>query len=172
MNFRTFALLCVACGTLSLLSAGCIIREGPPPREVVVEREVVVDEPPPVERVYIYEEGYPPGSYRCGDYYYYGGYRYERNVFITKVVNVNIHEHRYVNVVENRRVSHEIEHQHVVQYQQKQQHVQAQQHPQYNGQSGQPVHPVYQPQQTKNEPNKKRDSRDKDKDKDRDRDRN
>ena len=166
MNIRNIALLGIFCGATSLLSAGCVIRESPPPREVVV-----VEEPPPVERVYIYEEGYPPGAYRCGDYYWYGGHRYERDVFVTQVVNVNIRERRYVNVEENRRVGHEIEHEHVVQYHQQQQqhHMQpAQQHPQYNASSGQPVHPVYQ-QTGKSDPNKKRDSKDKDKDKDRDR---
>ena len=167
MNFRNLALSCVVCGSLALLSAGCIIREGPPPRQVVV----VEEEPPPAERVYIYEEGYPPGAYRYGDYYYYEGRRYERDVFITRVVNVNIRERRYINVEENRRISREVEYEHVVQYQQKQQHQPVQQqHLQYNGQSGQPVHPIYQ-QPSKNEPNKKRDSRDKDKDKDKDRDR-
>ena len=111
MRIRAFALSCVACGGLSLLSAGCVIHDSPPPRQVVV-----IEEPPPAERVYIYEVGYPPGTYRCGDYYYYSGQRYEREVFVTRVVNVNIHEHRYINVEENRRVSHEIEHEHVVQY--------------------------------------------------------
>jgi hypothetical protein len=86
------------------------------------------------------------------------------------VVNVNIQKNRYVNVTENRRVGKEVEHEHVVQYHEQQQHQPAQQHPQYSGQSGQPLHPVYQPP-AKSETNKKKDSKDKDKDKDRDRDR-
>src|SRR6185312_14027597 len=93
--------LCGAFGALSVLSVGCVIRETP--RETVVREEVVVGdpvvvEPAPVERVYVYERGYPPGTYVYGGYYYYGGRRYERDVFVTKVVNVNIRENRYVNV--------------------------------------------------------------------------
>src|SRR5437764_6951875 len=72
MRIRAIGLTCVACGALSLLSVGCVIHESPPPRHVIVEREVVEVEPPPVERVYVYEVGYPPGTYRCGDYYYCG----------------------------------------------------------------------------------------------------
>ena len=185
MRIRAIGLTCVACGALSLLSVGCVIHESPPPRHVIVEREVVEVEPPPAERIYIYEVGYPPGTYRCGDYYYCGGHRYEHDVFVTRVVNVNIHEHRYVNVEENRRTAHEIEHEHMVQYheqqhqlhvqehaqehqlhaQEHQQHAQQQQQHQYSGQSGQPVHPVYQ-QSAKSETSKKKDSKDKDKDRD------
>ncbi len=106
---------------------GCVVQE----RHYVVERRPVVQEtvavdtpapvidgpgvvvveqePPPVQRVYIYDEGYPPGCYVYGGFVYYGGYRYERDVFVNRYVTVNIREHRYVNVAENRRVGHDFE---------------------------------------------------------------
>jgi hypothetical protein len=71
--------------------------------------EVIDAEPPPPERVYVYDPGYPPGVYFYNNYYWYGGYRYERDVFINRVVNVNIRENRYVNVTENRRVAQRIQ---------------------------------------------------------------
>lgn len=106
-------------GILALLS-GCILREGPRVEREEVREEVVGDpvevEPPPAQRVYVYERGYPPGTYFYDGYYYYGHQRYERNVFITKVVNVNIEKNRYVNVTENRRIGPQVEQKHQQEY--------------------------------------------------------
>ena len=114
-------LVSVVCGSAALFSAGCVVREYRE-RPAYVETETVVDapgvvvyeEPPPVERVYVYEQGYPPGCYFYGGFAYYGGRRYERDVFVNRVVNVNVHENRYVNVTENRTVVErvKVEHQH------------------------------------------------------------
>jgi hypothetical protein len=80
------------------------VAPAPAPAPVVVDGGVYVDVlPPPDQRVYYYDPGYPPGCFFYGGYYYYGGYRYSRDVFINRVVNVNIHENRYVNVEENHR---------------------------------------------------------------------
>ena len=104
-----------------LLGVGCAEHErdyepAPPPyREAVVDGpvvegpgvEVIETEPAPVERVY--DEGYPPGTYLYGGYYFYGGYRYRRDVFVNRYVVVNVREHRYINVAENRRLGGRIE---------------------------------------------------------------
>ena len=37
-------------------------------------------------------------AYLWGGFYYYGGYRYHHDVFVHRYVEVNVHEHRYVNV--------------------------------------------------------------------------
>ncbi|HEY8667937.1 MAG TPA: hypothetical protein VIL86_14835 [Tepidisphaeraceae bacterium] len=95
----------------ALFVAGCIY---PAPRTEV--REVVVDEPPPVERVYIVDRGYPPGCYEYGGTIWYEGRRYRREVFVTKVVNVNIQRSRYTNVTENRNVVNNVKVQHQQQY--------------------------------------------------------
>jgi hypothetical protein len=80
------------------------VEVAPEPAPVVVDGGVYVDVlPPPEERVYVYDPGYPPGCFVYGGYYYYGGYRYPHDVFINRVVNVNVHENRYVNIEENRR---------------------------------------------------------------------
>lgn len=104
-----------------VLTAGCVVRSYEPyprPREAVVVSGPVVDgpgvevievEPPPAERVYIYDPGYPPGVYFCDGFYWYGGYRYEREVFVNRIVVVNVRERRYVNVEENRRYGARIE---------------------------------------------------------------
>lgn len=97
--------------------------------EIAVEPEapVIVDaaptgilridvEPAPIERVYVYEPGFPPGCYLYGGFYYYGGYRYHHDVFIHRYVEVNVRERRYVNVVENRRVGHTIEVRHKTEF--------------------------------------------------------
>lgn len=108
--------LAFAVSAVAFLSIGCVLREGPRVEREEVREEVVGDpveaEPPPAQRVYVYERGYPPGTYFYDGYYYYGRQRYERNVFITKVVNVNIQKNKYVNVTENRRVGQQIEQQH------------------------------------------------------------
>jgi hypothetical protein len=113
------ALASVVCPVAAFLCVGCTLEyrrpivsvDTPPP--VVVEEtpvgELVTVEPAPVERQYVYLVGYPPGCYLSNNYYWYGGRRYERDVFINRVVNVNIRERRYVNVTENRRVSQQIE---------------------------------------------------------------
>jgi hypothetical protein len=112
------ALASVFCPFLSLLSVCCVVSGGgggvPVEREEI--GEVVEVQPAPVERVYVYEAGYPPGTYLYDGYYYYGRHRYERNVFITKVVNVNIQKNRYVNVTENRRTGQQIEQKHRTEY--------------------------------------------------------
>lgn len=74
---------------------------------------VAIDvEPPPDERVYVYDVGFPPGVYLDGGYYWYGGYRYDHDAFINGYVAVNIREHRFADVAENRRAGVAIEQQH------------------------------------------------------------
>jgi hypothetical protein len=109
----------VAVSLLGVLGTGCVVYERPRPVAVVAEPvvvepgvEVIEVEPAPEERVYVYEVGYPPGCYVYGGFYYYGGHRYEHDVFVNRVVTVNIRENRYVNVEENRRSGVQIEAQH------------------------------------------------------------
>jgi len=131
----------VVCASAAVFSAGCVTHVHDHPvyverhpvvvesrSEVVVEPETPVIEasptevlridvePAPVERVYVYEPGYPPGTYLYGGFYYYGGYRYHHDVFIHRYVEVNVHEHRYVDVVENRRLGHVVEERHRTEY--------------------------------------------------------
>lgn len=117
---------CVVLAVAALFAPpGCVVRTYEPYRPVretvvaepVVEGpvidapgvEVVQVEPPPEERVYVYDPGYPPGVYFYNNYYWYGGYRYPRDVFINRYVAVNVREHRYINVEENRRLGRQIE---------------------------------------------------------------
>ena len=119
----------LAFSAATLLIGGCVESR---PRRVYVERREAVYyeheepvfeassrdvvrievEPAPVERVYIYEQGYPPGCYVYGGYYYYGGYRYRREVFVTRYVEVNVREGRYVDVERNRYEGRVIEERH------------------------------------------------------------
>jgi len=116
------ALASVCCGLLALFSFGCTIegRGGvvvespsvevdPPVIDVDIPALVVDVEPPIEQRVYVYDEGFPPGVYLYGGFYYYGGHRYEHDVFVTRYVQENIRRHKFVNVEENRRVGHERE---------------------------------------------------------------
>ena len=118
--------VCVVGG---MLSAGCTVytQPGPPPppAEYEVSEGPVIEgpgvavievEPAPVERVYIYDPGYPPGTYYCNGYYYYGGYRYERDVFVHRYVEVNVREHRYADARENREAGRRIEESHRAEY--------------------------------------------------------
>ena len=92
---------------------------GPAPVVVVAPapgQEVEVVEPPPDDRVYIYDAGYPPGCYLYGGFYFYEDHRYTRDVFVRNIVTVNIRENRYVNVAENRRVGEQIKVQHATEY--------------------------------------------------------
>ena len=57
----------------------------------------------------MYDPGYPPGCYFYNDYYWYGGYRYPRDVFINRYVVVNIRERRYIDVEQNRRFGQQME---------------------------------------------------------------
>jgi hypothetical protein len=83
----------------------------PPPAAVVTVGPVIDDpsvvaidvEPPPDQRLYVYDPGYPPGCYYYGGWYYYGGYRYPHDVFINRYVTVNVRERRFIDVQENRR---------------------------------------------------------------------
>lgn len=124
---RCLVLPCICC------SLGCVVYRDPPRRVVEVEApppdvqgpvidgpgvEVIEVEPPPVERVYVYDVGYPPGCYFYNDYYWYGHYRYPHDVFINRYVTVNIREHRYVSVDENRRMGAQIERRQQITYQQ------------------------------------------------------
>jgi hypothetical protein len=114
----------IVCVLAAVFSAGCVVREYRPAVAVeadaedpapVVEGpgvEVVEVEPPPVERVYVYDEGYPPGTYLYGGYYYYGGRRYEHDVFVNRIVERNIRERRYMDVHANRERGQRIEQQH------------------------------------------------------------
>jgi len=106
---------------LGLGSAGCTVDvyTAPPPPVVigsdngpVIDDPSVVaidDEPPPDERVYVYDPGYPPGVYLYGDYYWYNGYRYPRQVFIDRYVSVNIRDDRYSDAEQNREMGQQIE---------------------------------------------------------------
>jgi hypothetical protein len=124
------ALLSAACLGVGVLSAGCTIYREPAPayqpaydqpvdEGPVVEGPGVViieTEPPPAERVYVYDPGYPPGVYFYNNYYWYGGYRYDRDVFRDRYVERNIREHRYVDANENRAEGHRFEEQHRQEY--------------------------------------------------------
>jgi hypothetical protein len=115
-----------AAGILVTTAMGCVVYERPRPVAVVerpapvVEETVVVGpgvevidvEPAPEERVYVYDTGFPPGVYFYNGFYWYGGYRYEHDVFVNRYVVVNIREHRYVDVEENRRAGVRIEAEH------------------------------------------------------------
>jgi hypothetical protein len=108
-----------------LLSTGCIVvptyepvpPPPPPPQAEVVAGPVIeapgvvlVDvEPPPEERVYVYDPGFPPGVYFYDNYYWYGGYRYPHDVFINQYVTRNVRENRYTRVDENRRQGYQME---------------------------------------------------------------
>lgn len=116
-------ILALLCGCALMWSAGCTVYTSPAPvvetQGPVVEGpgvEVIEVEPPPVERVYIYDPGYPPGTYFYHGYYYYGGYRYDREVFVHRYVEVNVREHRYVDVEANRREGHRMEETHRAEY--------------------------------------------------------
>jgi hypothetical protein len=120
------AVAAAVCGSMAFFSAGCelavhpahvavetpsVAVEGPAvdvePQGPLIEgpeAQVVDVEPPPAEREYVYDPGFPPGVYLSGGFYYYGGHRYDRNVFINRVVEANRREHRYVNAGENRRL--------------------------------------------------------------------
>jgi hypothetical protein len=106
----------VAAAMAGLVLSGCIVEEHhhrvAPVAEVTVAGpvfeapgvEVVSVEPAPPDRVYIYDPGFPPGVYFYNDYYWYNGYRYPRDVFVQRYVNVNVREHRYIDRESNRRM--------------------------------------------------------------------
>jgi hypothetical protein len=122
----------ITCACAAFFASGCIVESqapppGPPPGPVVVadaDAPLVQDpsvvqidvEPPPDQRQYIYDPGYPPGTYFYGGYYYYGRYRYPHDVFVNRYVAVNVRDHRYANVDENRRAGVPIEAQHRADY--------------------------------------------------------
>jgi len=118
---------CVVGVGAALLPAGCIVETDappPPPAVVMVDGPVVDDpsvvlidvEPAPPDRVYVYDPGFPPGTYFYGGFYYYGGYRYPHDVFINRYVVVNVREHRFADPGENRRAAAPIIQQHRAQY--------------------------------------------------------
>ncbi len=106
----------------SVLMSGCIVYTQPAPAPVVREvaadpgPDVVLVEPAPEERIYVYDPGYPPGCYMVGGFYWYNGSRYDHDVFVNRYVTVNIREGRYTNPEENRRVGAKIEVQHREEY--------------------------------------------------------
>jgi hypothetical protein len=122
----------LTCACAGFFSAGCIVETqapppGPPPGPVVVAEAdaplvqdpgvVEIDvEPPPDQRQYVYDPGYPPGTYFYGGYYYYGRYRYPHDVFVNRYVAGNVRDRRYANVDENRRAGAPIEAQHRANY--------------------------------------------------------
>jgi hypothetical protein len=123
MRFRQSLMLCAAA---ALVSAGCEHEhehDGGPaalqgevavdePRGAVIEGpgvEYIDVEPDPVQRVYVYDEGYPPGTYVYNNYYYYGGYRYPRDVFVNRYVQENVRQRRYIDRDENRREGQRVE---------------------------------------------------------------
>jgi hypothetical protein len=104
-----------------LFLAGCVVYvPQPQPTSVAVDQPVITDpgvvaidvEPPPDDRVYVYDPGFPPGVYFYNDYYWYNGYRYPHDVFINRYVTVNVRENRFINVDENRRLGQRIEVEH------------------------------------------------------------
>jgi hypothetical protein len=115
---------------IALIGAGCEVHERDheaggvgvsanvavdEPQGAVIEGpgvEAIDVEPDPSARVYVYDEGYPPGTYLYNDYYYYGGYRYPRDVFVNRYVQENIRQHRFENREENRRQAQAIEQRH------------------------------------------------------------
>jgi hypothetical protein len=125
---------------LGLIPVGCTvdIEEVPPPREVIIEpapapEEVVVApaiddpsvvaidvEPDPALRVYVYDPGFPPGVYLYGGFYFYAGHRYPHDVFVDRVVTVNIRDHRFADPDANRRAGVRIEAQHRADFARKQ----------------------------------------------------
>jgi hypothetical protein len=116
----------------AVLAGGCVVVPtyevyrpvpAPPPAVVVAGPvfqapgvEIITVEPDPVERVYVYDPGYPPGCYFYSGFYWYGGYRYPHDVFIDRYVTVNVRENRFINVEENRRAGVRIEEQHRVEF--------------------------------------------------------
>jgi hypothetical protein len=127
----------IAMSVAACASMGCTVYQqqprpvvavdDPAPQGPVIEGpgvEVIQVEPVPVERVYVYDPGFPPGTYFYSGYYWYGGYRYEHDVFIHRYVDVNVREHRYIDVSENRRAGQRVEQRQVTQF--------ARQHPGYS----------------------------------------
>jgi hypothetical protein len=136
---------CVLVIALGLMPVGCtvdieevpppqqrevIVEQAPPPEEVVVAPAPLVDdpaviaveiEPPPEERVYVYDPGFPPGVYISGGFYFYEGHRYPHDIFIDRVVTVNVRDHRFADPDKNRRAGVRIEAQHRAEYTRKQQ---------------------------------------------------
>jgi len=124
MRSRPSLLLCAAA---AFVSAGCEVHEhGYVSGPAALQGEVAVDEPQgeviegpgvaaidvepdPTQRVYVYDEGFPPGVYLYDNYYYYGGYRYPHDLFINQYVQRNVQQHRYVNVEDNRRQGQKLE---------------------------------------------------------------
>jgi hypothetical protein len=96
---RTFLLGTTIAAALAAFTTGCVVTAEP-----ATYGTVVYSDPPPDQRVYIYDPGYPPGCYYYGDEVYYEGRAYPRDVFVERVVNVNIRENRYISVDENRRL--------------------------------------------------------------------
>jgi hypothetical protein len=96
-----------------LLSTGCTVYTSPPPPPPpapgpVVEGPgvvVITEEPPYDQRVYVYDPGFPPGTYYypATDCYYYNGYVYPHEVFVDRYVAVNVREHRFVDREANAR---------------------------------------------------------------------
>ena len=115
----------IALGCFGLMGVtGCIVVPArPEPSPVVVGPvvsgpgvEVIDVEPAPVDRVYIYDPGYPPGCYFYNNYYWYNGYRYPHDVFVREYVTVNVRERRFVDVNENRRSAVIIQDRHRTEY--------------------------------------------------------
>jgi hypothetical protein len=122
---RESLILVTAVAASASLILGCAVVVGPPivTSEVAVEGPVVegpvvdggvaIDVEPAVDqRVYVYDAGFPPGTYLYGDYYWYGGYRYPQAVFLNSYVAVNLRGGRFVDVAANRRAGVTIEAQH------------------------------------------------------------
>jgi hypothetical protein len=122
---RESLILVTAVAASAALILGCAVTVSPPivTSEVAVEGPVVegpvVDggvaidvEPAMDQRVYVYDAGFPPGTYLYGDYYWYGGYRYPQAVFVNGYVAVNLRGGRFVDVAANRRAGVTIEAQH------------------------------------------------------------
>lgn len=130
----------MTCALAAFFASGCVVETpGPPPGPVVVadtDGPVVQDpgvvlidvEPPPDDRQYVYDPGFPPGTYLYNGYYYYGRYRYPHDVFVNRYVAANVSAHRYANVDENRKAGTPIEAQHRANYAKNAGHPQPAQH--------------------------------------------
>ncbi|HWE01498.1 MAG TPA: hypothetical protein VG326_03740 [Tepidisphaeraceae bacterium] len=83
---------------------GRTAQNEPPGRAVIDDPGLAAVDvaPDPAQRNYVSDPGFPPGTYAYNGYYYYGGYRYPQDAFVSGYVQNNLNQRRFVNVGENR----------------------------------------------------------------------